>query len=363
VGSFRGVGVFGTYDMAGNMREWTMNAVASDRRFILGGAWKSQTYLYVNPEALSPFDRSDENGIRCVLNVTPPPAAATEPVAMIERDFTKVHPANDAVFRLYEGMYAYAKTPPNAKVEGVVEDTRDWREEKIAMDAAYGDERLTAYLFLPKGVHPPYQTVVFFPSARVFGLRDSGELGDKSFFDYVVQSGRAVMYPIYQDTYERRARHSMPGSMDLGISVQRSKDLGRAIDYLQTRPDIAGDKLAYLGVSMGSAEGVIYATLAQDRIKAVVFLDGGFFLDKANPGVDQVDFAPRLTRPVLMVNGRYDFTFLLKQAQDPLFRMLGTPEADKRHVVLETPLDVRADRPHLVKEVLGWLDKYLGRVE
>jgi len=46
---------------------------------------------------------------------------------------------------------------------------------------------------------------------------------------------------------------------------------------LETRADIDKNKLAYLGVSMGSAEGVIYASLLLDRLKAVVFEDGGYF--------------------------------------------------------------------------------------
>jgi pimeloyl-ACP methyl ester carboxylesterase len=114
---------------------------------------------------------------------------------------------------------------------------------------------------------------------------------------------------------------------------------------------------------MGSAEGVIYATLLQDQLKTAVFLDGGFFLDRPHTGRDQVDFAPRLKKPVLMVNGRYDFTFSLEKAQNPLFRMLGTPEADKRHIVRETPHDVTEQRTELVKDVVGWLDKYLGTVD
>ncbi len=364
VGAFKGLGPYGTYDMAGNVREWTMNALDSGRRFILGGAWNAPTYLYADPETLSPFDRSPEDGIRCVRNVTPLAPAVTGVIATLDRDFTKARPAGDAVFRAYRVMYAYDPSPLNARVEGVVQDGRDWRVEKVSFDAAYGGERLPAYLFLPKRVRPPYQTVVFFPSARVLDIPDSRTLGDTAFFDYVVQSGRAVLYPVYQDTYERRIRHTMPGaSADLAVTVQRYKDLARSLDYLATRPDIASDKLAYLGVSMGSAEGVIYATLAQDRLKAVVFLDGGFFLDRPPAGEDQADFAPRLRKPVLMVNGRYDFTFMLERSQRPLFRMLGTRAADKRHVVLETPHDVLADRPALVKEVLGWLDRYLGPVE
>jgi eukaryotic-like serine/threonine-protein kinase len=363
VGAFHGVGPYGTYDMAGNVREWVANALGDDRRFILGGAWSSQTYLYSEPEALSPFDRSALNGFRCVRNVAPVPPAATRAARTLERDFTKARPASDAVFNAYRIMYAYDRTPLNARVEGVVEDTPDWREEKITFDAAYGNERVMAYLFLPKRVRSPYQTVVFFPSARVLDLTSSKTLGDVTFFDYVVQSGRAVLYPIYQDTYERRVKEVLPGaSQDMTLTVERFKDLGRSLDYLQTRPDIDGRRLAYLGVSMGAAEGVIYATLAQDRFRTVVLLDGGFFLGPAPAGRDQVDFAPRLTKPVLMVNGRYDFSFSLEKAQLPLYRMLGTPPADKRHVVLPTPHDVRADRADLVREVLGWLDKYLGRV-
>jgi hypothetical protein len=69
---------------------------------------------------------------------------------------------------------------------------------------------MAAYLFLPKKVSPPFQTVVFFPSARVLDLADSQILGDIKFFDYIVQSGRAVLYPIYQGTYERRVKGVLP---------------------------------------------------------------------------------------------------------------------------------------------------------
>lgn len=66
--------------------------------------------------------------------------------------------------------------------------------------------------------------------------------------------------------------------------------------------------------------------------------------------------------PVLMVNGRYDFTFSLERAEEPLFRMLGAPAANKQHVVFETPHDVRQERTALVSVVLGFYDKYLGPV-
>src|SRR5262249_9212723 len=144
--------------------------------------------------------------------------------------------------------------------------------------------------------------------------------------------------------------------------MQWSKDLGRSIDYVESRSDIDKNKIGYLGVSMGTAFGVILTSL-EDRLKVVVFLDGGYFrTDNLPKGIDQVDFAPRLKQPVLMVNGRYDASFPVVESQEPLFRMLGTPAADKRHVLLESPHDVREDRATLTKEVLAWLDKYLGKV-
>src|SRR5574337_189905 len=348
VGAYRGLGWYGTYDMAGNVREWTASATTDGGRFILGGAWSSPSYLAADPEVLSPFDRSPQNGVRCVIDRSPLPRAMTRSVRRETRDFASYRPAGDALFRAYAALYSYDPVVLDPVDAGVVDQTRDWRKVKVTYNAAYGSERITAYLFLPRRVRPPYQTVVFFPSARVLDLPDSRQLGDTSFFDYVVESGRAVIYPVYQDTYERRTRGSMPGETQaLEVRVQQAKDVSRTLDYLATRPDIAHDKLAYLGVSAGAAYGVIFATLEQRRLKTAIFLDGGYFLYSPAPGEDQADFAPRLRIPVLMVNGRYDFTFPMVQAQDPLFRMLGTPAADKKHVVLDSPHDVRQDRQAL----------------
>jgi eukaryotic-like serine/threonine-protein kinase len=364
VGTYQDLGPYGTYDMAGNVREWVANEAESDLRFIVGGSWRSPTYLYTDPEALSPYDRSDANGFRCVRNLGTIPAAAKEPVHRVARDFAKYKPVSDEVFRAYELLYAYPKTPLNAQDDGVVKETEDWREEKVTFDAAYNGERIAAYLFLPKRVKPPYQTILFFPSARVLFLPpDSSNLGDVNFFDYIVQSGRAVMYPVYKDTYERQLTRKLPANPeDNAEPVEWYKDAARSLDYLDTRADIDKDRIGYLGVSMGSADGVIFATLLEDRLKTAILLDGGYFLTRLPPGVDQADYAPRLKIPVLMVNGRYDYTFPPETSQDPLFRMLGTPAADKRHVVLDTPHDVSEDRPVLVKAVLDWLDRYLGRV-
>jgi formylglycine-generating enzyme required for sulfatase activity len=43
VGRYQGMSPYGTYDMAGNAKEWCRNATA-DKRFILGGAWNEPSY-------------------------------------------------------------------------------------------------------------------------------------------------------------------------------------------------------------------------------------------------------------------------------------------------------------------------------
>ncbi|HEX5432088.1 MAG TPA: hypothetical protein VFW83_08990, partial [Bryobacteraceae bacterium] len=362
VGSFGGVGPYGTYDMAGNVREWSATAVG-DARFILGGAWPEPNYAAFDPDALPPFDRSPSNGFRTVRNKAPLSAAARAPLVPHERDFSKERPASDEVFQAYKAIYAYDKKPLDSKSESAVEDTPDWTKQRISIDAGYEGQRLDMYLFLPKNVHPPYQAVLFFPSARVQILPDSHKLGDMEFIDYVIKSGRALLYPIYNGTYERvRRTQAPPGATDdLQLTTKRSKEVRRSVDYLVTRPDIDASKIAYLGVSMGSAYGVIFTAL-EDRFKAIVFLDGGFFLLRAPRGRDQLDFAPRITKPVLMVNGHYDFDFSPKRSQEPLFRLVGTAPADKKRVVLDTPHDASEQKQILSNEVLVWLDKYLGRV-
>ena len=349
------LGAFGTYDLIGNAREWIWNENGAGMRYALGRLPSSYA-----PEGLPPFDRSALNGFRCVLNHAPVSAAARAPKASLNRDFSKTRPASDEVFQVYRNVYAYDRGPLDAVVDPVRTSTEDWTVETVTFRTAYGDGRMAAYLFLPKRAKPPYQTLAFFPSARVNGLRAGAPLGDLQFMDYVVQSGRAVIYPVYDGFYERWKDKTPGETLKRERAVNWSKDLGRALDYLETRPDIDHDRFGYLGVSQGAAYGVILSAL-EPRLKTVVLLDGGFFrFEHPIAGLDQVDFAPRIHQPVLMVNGKYDQTFPLETSQNPLFERLGA--ADKFHRVFETPHDVTVSKAELIREVLGWLDKHLGPV-
>jgi len=176
--------------------------------------------------------------------------------------------------------------------------------------------------------------------------------------DFVIKSGRAVLYPVYQGTYERKVPPIASDIAFRDLTVMRVKDLRRSIDYLETRTDIRNDQIGYYGASLGAIHGPYLAL--ENRVRAAVLADGAFPPSRWRPEIDPLNFAPRLKIPVLMINGRYDFVQPLETQQKPMFRSFGTNDLDKRHVVLDTTHYAMVARSEVVREVLGWFDKYLG---
>jgi hypothetical protein len=142
--------------------------------------------------------------------------------------------------------------------------------------------------------------------------------------------------------------------------VKWSQDLGRSIDYLETRPDVEHEKLAYYGYSWGAVLGAILPAV-ENRLKVVVLSGGGLREQKTFPEVSQINFAPRMTIPTLMLNGRYNTFYPLELAVEPMFQLLGTPEEDKQLFTSESGQFI--PQRDLTRETVAWLDQYLGPVE
>ena len=359
VGAYQGLAPFGNYDMAGNVKEWCWNENGA-RRYILGGSSTEVSYMFRESDAQEPFVRPAGYGFRCARYAAPASAALLAPVGVLSRDYAKEQPVSDEVFRVYRSLYAYDKTPLDVKAEGVDDTSPYWKREKVSVLSAYGSERVPIFLFLPKNARPPFQTVVFFPHSGARIARSTADM-DMTVIDFVMRSGRALCYPVYRDTYERHVERAASGqNFRRDLVIQWSKDLGRALDWLETRPEVDKSRLAYYGVSLGANDGVTLLGV-EDRFRAAVLMSAGFRQGRATPETDPVNFASRIRIPVLLIAGRYDFQHPVETSQLPLLQALGTPEKDKKHVVYEGG-HVAPRRQPIIKEILDWLDRTLGPV-
>ena len=357
----------GIYDMAGNVREWTQNP-DGEARYILGGGWNDPEYAFNDAVTSPAFDRSAENGIRLVKYTDETNlAAANAPIEKLFRDYYAEQPVSDEVFEVYRQMYDYDDIPLNVvAIESVENDI--FIRERIELDAAYNDERLTVFVFLPTGstASPPYQTVVYFPGSNDIYKRSYEDLQIRR-INFILRSGRALVYPVYKGTYERGGdlRSDLQDTSNLYRDhvISWSQDIGRAIDYLETRDDIDTKRLAYLGFSWGGALGPVM-TAIESRFKAGVYVVGGLMMQDVQPMADPFNFLPRVTIPIFMFNGRYDSFFPLDTSIKPFYENLGSPDADKKLIVTDSNHFVAAyNANQLISETLDWLDKYLGPVE
>ena len=279
VGSYGSLGPFGTFDMAGNVAEWCFNDTHDGYRFILGSAWNRPTYSFNQPDARPALDRSSGNGFRCVRYIDAAPDWSTKPVLSHKRDYGHEKPANDEIFRVLARSYEYDPRPLNAKVEEVDDSSPYWRREKVMFDAAYGNEgiRVPAYIYIPKNAKPPYQVILFHPGAGAL----NGNLASLDSFnriDFIVRSGRMVVYPIYIGTFDRRLPPSQSPLKRKENVIRRSQDLHRAVEYCLTRSDTDRSKFAYVGISWGAAYGPIMVSL-QPLFKTAVLYEGGLYTD------------------------------------------------------------------------------------
>ncbi len=363
VGSTRAMNRYGAFDLAGNAREWCANTSSRGGYLILGGGWDDPAYAFNDVYAQSPWDRSPTNGVRCIrqLGTNTDSQRLAHTIEMPFRDFLNEPQISDETFALYLNQFLYDATALNAEVEERLAEP-DYIREKISFDAAYGGERMMAYLFLPKVGKAPYQTVVYFPGSGAIHRRSSENITPGS-SAWVPKSGRAFLYPIYKSTYERGddlvSDYPDETAKWRDHVIMWGKDLRRSVDYLETRDDIDHDRLAFEGVSWGAAMAPMMIAV-EPRIKAGIVVVAGFLFQPAMPEVDQLPYITRVTVPILMLNGKYDFFFPYETSQVPYFEMLGTPPELKKLVIDETSHSFpNTDR---ARESLAWLDRHLGPV-
>jgi dienelactone hydrolase len=362
VREYEGISRDGVFDLAGNVREWTRNE-NGESRFILGGGWSDQEYAFNDAVTAPAFDRSPLNGVRLVHYVdTMNVEGASAPLELAFRDYRAEQPVSDEVFEAFRQAYSYDDAPLNARV--VAADTTDaWVEQRIDLDAGYGGETLTAFVFMPRAVDRPLETVVYFPGSGALYRRSYNEVNPEE-FDYLVRSGRAVVFPMYKGTYERGTEISSDIQDESNLwrdhMIAWATDLRRTVDYLETRDDLDVDRLGYLGISWGGAVAPVMLAL-EERISAAVIIVGGLLMQDAQPLADPFNFLPRVKQPTIMINARFDSFYPLESSGRPFFDYLGTPEDERKLVVIDANHGLLSyARNQVVGEALGWLEQHLG---
>jgi hypothetical protein len=189
------------------------------------------------------------------------------------------------------------------------------------------------------------------------------------FFSFLVKNGRAVLYPVYKGFFERGS-DALLSIIETDFSthqwaevfIQQVKDLRRSIDYLETRPDINSQKLAFYAMSFGSflAPPIL---AVEERLQVSVLLAGGFGFQGGmqRPEVNPINYLGRVKIPTLMLNGKYDSFLPLETSSRPMFELLGTSAEHKQMKIYET--DHIPPLNETIRETLAWFDTYLGLVK
>lgn len=370
VGSLPGITSFGAYDMAGNVREWCSNDAVLGK-VVRGGSFNDNPYRFAELSQAPPMKRDADYGIRTVVypDDQQEPRAAFESVPIKPADDLYDHPVvSDEIFEVFLRQFDYDEQDLDVAVEPALNPSDQWTLERVSVNTPYNDERMIINLFLPRNSSPPFQTVIYFPGSAALVNDSSENLGEyyefTVFLSFLVKTGRAVAFPVYEGTFERRDDRLM--AIHMGdqtntysqFTIKLVKDFRRTIDYLESRPDIDTERLAFYGMSWGALMGSIIPAI-EKRIKTAILMAGGVY-EAGLPEVNSLNYIPRITMPLLMLVGRYDSILDHEASAVPLFEQIGTAETDKLMKVYET--DHIPPKSEYVAEILNWLDHYLGPV-
>lgn len=124
--------------------------------------------------------------------------------------------------------------------------------------------------------------------------------------------------------------------------------------------------IGYQGISFGTVWGPVFLAM-EPRLRSGILLLGGLIAHQSTrepqpPEIEGFNHAPRVKVPVLMMSGRYDPIFPYETAQVPLFRILGSPPDQKRHLTFPAGHSSYGWRDQLDREGLDWLDRHFGPV-
>ena len=356
----QGEGAYGTFDMAGNAKEWVWN-IFGGRGLTLGGAFDEPTYLASQTAPQPRMDRSLKNGFRTARLINPrdlnPFGDPIETQAPKDLSFYK--PMNDEVFKVYSRSFEVDSSKPKSKVIYVDDSHPIWIKERISIEVGYNEEMMDMLIFKPKNSFGPSSPVVIHPGSNYYSTPpeiDDINPGEFS-LDFLIKSGKTLVWPAWKGSLNR-----MPATRSGGdrmrdfrnLYIAWVSDTDKTLDYLETRNDIDTDNIFYLGMSYGALFNT-HTLLFENRYKGAILYVGGVF-PTYPPLVDGINHMPRIDTPFLMLNGEQDY-LVPKSAAMYFYQSTGTSEKDKKIVFYDSghwPLP----RNQMIKETLDFIKKY-----
>jgi hypothetical protein len=176
----------------------------------------------------------------------------------------------------------------NVRVEG--RDNEPDHIRQLVSFASEDDDRIRAYLLLPKGLQEGEQrpaVVVFHPTTKET-LQEPVGLGKRPEMALALQLVRRGYITLSPECFimkkdnarsqtEELARRK-PGWTGLG---KMTFDASRCVDYLETLAQVDRSRIACIGHSLGAKE-VLYAMAFEPRYQVGVFNEGGIGLRMSN---------------------------------------------------------------------------------
>jgi len=177
--------------------------------------------------------------------------------------------------------------PSNAPLDVKIESTAELatlRREKITFLGADGD-RVPAYLFIPKLPHGvKVAGILCLHETTAVGMGSPAGLGGRPNRHYALELAErgfvtlAPDYPNFGDYHFDSYAHGYASATMKGISNHR-----RAIDLLQSLPEVNPDEIGVIGHSLGGHNSLFVAVF-DDRIKAIVTSCGFTSFEKYKGG-------------------------------------------------------------------------------
>jgi DNA-binding winged helix-turn-helix (wHTH) protein/formylglycine-generating enzyme required for sulfatase activity/dienelactone hydrolase len=363
-----GLGPWGTYHMSGNVREWVWN-FAGKNGLALGGAWSDYASENHGAYTTQPMNRAPTHGLR-LMHTLPgfaPAAELLEPIRLAyDLSAQQREPVSDEAFAAMRFQFSTARIDPLEVTVRPIQQSPVWIAEEVTLRFP-GEELATLYIVSPRAHRKPLQPIIYGPPQNCCNLKrpNRNTLEQLRVAEFVVNSGRALVMPIWWNSYERLWPPAL--DPDAITDLQRKealawqRDLSVALDYLQSRDDVDVEKAGYLGFSRGATYNAIELAI-EPRLKAAVLLSGGISVaEPIHPMLDLVNYAPRIGIPVLMINGRFDHIFPYAPSQKRLFDLLGTPANKKSHIVYDGGHFTYPPNS-VARDASNWFDRYLGSV-